>query len=56
MADKHREGLMMMRGILEWLYAIKAEMDRNGFTFEEFIENYEKSLKMTEEKISQEEK
>lgn len=39
------EGLKMMKDILDWLYAIKREMDKNGITFDEFIDDYEKVIK-----------
>lgn len=48
------EGLMMMRGILDWLYAIKKEMDEKGLTFEEFIKSYEEGLKKCEERTTEE--
>lgn len=46
------EGLMMMRDILDWLKAIKKEMDEKGLTFEEFIECYEESVKQCEQRIT----
>lgn len=39
------EGLKMMKDILDWLYAIKREMDKNGITFDKFIDDYEKVIK-----------
>lgn len=44
------EGLKMMKDILDWLYAIKREMDKNGITFDKFIDDYEKVIKDLENK------
>lgn len=44
------EGLKMMKDILDWIYAIKREMDKNGITFDEFIDDYEKVIKDLENK------
>lgn len=42
------DGLIMMRGILDMLHAIKKEMDKNGLTFEEFVTAYEIALRECE--------